>query len=79
MSTWHGIYAPAGTPEPVQQRLAEAVRGALRDERLRARYADLLTDVPTEDRQGLEFHRRFFAEEINRWRPIIQAAGAYAD
>ena len=79
MSTWHGMYAPAGTPEPVQERIAAAMREALKDEKLRARYADLLTDVPTAERQGLAFHRRFFAEEITRWRPIIQAAGAYAD
>lgn len=79
MSTWHGLYAPAGTPEPVQQRLSAAIRAALKDEKLLERFAGLLTDVPTADRQGLDFHRRFLGEEIARWRPIIQAAGAYAD
>ena len=79
MSTWHGIFAPAALPEPIQQRLSTAIMEALKDERLRARYADLLTDIPAADRQGLAFHRRFFPEEINRWRPVIQAAGAYAD
>lgn len=79
MSTWHGLYAPAGTPEPIQQRLSAAIRAALKDEKLLERFAGLLTDVPTADRQGLDFHRRFLGEEIARWRPIIQAAGAYAD
>ncbi|MBX9699186.1 MAG: tripartite tricarboxylate transporter substrate binding protein BugD [Acetobacteraceae bacterium] len=79
MSTWHGFYAPTGTPEPIQERLATAITAALRDERLVERFASLLTDVPTPDRQGLAFHRRFFVEEISRWRPIIEAAGAYAD
>jgi tripartite-type tricarboxylate transporter receptor subunit TctC len=79
MSTWHGMYAPAGTPEPIQQRLSSAIREALKDERLRARYAELLTDIPSAERQGLEFHRRFLPEEIARWRPVIEAAGAYAD
>jgi tripartite-type tricarboxylate transporter receptor subunit TctC len=45
MSTWHGVYAPAGTPEAVQERLATAIRAALREERLRARFADLVTEV----------------------------------
>lgn len=79
MSTWHGLYAPAGTPEPIQVRLSEALRVALRDERLRQRFSELLTDPATEERASIAFHRRFVAEEVNRWRPVIQAAGAYAD
>lgn len=79
MSTWHGMYAPAATPEPVQERLSAALRGALGEERLRTRFAELLTDPATEERASIEFHRRFLAEEVDRWRPVIQAAGAYAD
>ncbi|MBD0272454.1 MAG: tripartite tricarboxylate transporter substrate binding protein BugD [Acetobacteraceae bacterium] len=79
MSTWHGMYAPAGTPEPVQEALSAALRGALREERLRARFAELLTEPATEERATIAFHRRFLAEEVERWRPVIQAAGAYAD
>ena len=79
MSTWHGLYAPAGTPEAVQERISAALQAALRDERLRARFADLVTDVATPERASIAFHRRYHAEEIARWRPIIEAAGAYAD
>ncbi|WP_353212828.1 tripartite tricarboxylate transporter substrate-binding protein [Rhodovarius sp.] len=79
MSTWHGLYAPAGTPEAVQERLSAALRAALREERLRRRFADLLTDVPDEARSTTGFHTRFLREEIDRWRPIIQAAGQFAD
>ncbi|HYF07882.1 MAG TPA: tripartite tricarboxylate transporter substrate-binding protein [Acetobacteraceae bacterium] len=79
MSTWHGLYAPAGTPEPVQQRINAALQAAMRDERLRARFADLVTEPATPERASLAFHRRFHLDEIARWRPVIQAAGAYAD
>jgi tripartite-type tricarboxylate transporter receptor subunit TctC len=79
MSTWHGLYAPAGTPEPIQEQLSAAMQAALREEKLRQRYAELLTEVPSPERQTIAFHRRFLAEEVARWRPIIQAAGAYAD
>jgi tripartite-type tricarboxylate transporter receptor subunit TctC len=79
MSTWHGLYAPAGTPEPIQEHISAALRMALREERLRQRFADLLTDVPSDERASIAFHRRFVAEEVDRWRPIIEAAGAYAD
>ena len=79
MSAWHGLFAPAGTPEPVQEAIAAALRGALREERLRTRFADLLTEPATEERATPAFHRRFLVEEVERWRPVIQAAGAYAD
>jgi tripartite-type tricarboxylate transporter receptor subunit TctC len=79
MSTWHGLYAPAGTPEAVQQRLNAALLLAMQDERLRSRFAELVTDPATPERASLAFHRRFHAEEIARWRPIIVAAGSYAD
>jgi tripartite-type tricarboxylate transporter receptor subunit TctC len=79
MSTWHGLYAPAATPEPVQQRISTALIAAMADERLRARFAELATDVATPERASLAFHRRYHQEEIARWRPVIEAAGAYAD
>lgn len=79
MSTWHGLYAPAGTPEAIQQRLSAAMRAALGDEKLRQRYADLLTEVPNDERASIAFHRRFVVEEVARWRPIIEAANQYAD
>ena len=79
MSTWHGLYAPANTPEAVQRKINAALSAALAEDKLRARYADLLTDVPEAERQSIGFHRRFVAEEVARWRPVIEAAGAYAD
>jgi tripartite-type tricarboxylate transporter receptor subunit TctC len=79
MSTWHGLYAPKGTPEEVQERLSAALRSALAEERLRSRFADLVTEPASNERATPAFHRRFLAEEVVRWRPVIQAAGQYAD
>jgi tripartite-type tricarboxylate transporter receptor subunit TctC len=79
MSTWHAVYAPAGTPEPVQEQLSAMVRVAMRDEKLRQRFAELATAPATEERASIAFHKRFLAEEVARWRPIVQAAGAFAD
>ncbi|KAA2212634.1 tripartite tricarboxylate transporter substrate-binding protein [Teichococcus oryzae] len=79
MSTWHGLYAPAGTPEAVQERLSEALRAALKEERLLARFGELVTAPASPERATPAFHRRFLGEEVARWRPIIQDAGVYAD
>jgi tripartite-type tricarboxylate transporter receptor subunit TctC len=79
MSTWHGLYAPAGTPEAVQEKLSVALRAALREERLLARFGELVTQPASAERATPAFHRRFLAEEVARWRPIITEAGQYAD
>lgn len=79
MSAWHGLYAPAGTPADVVARLGQAIRAALREERLRARFAETLTTVATEAEADAAHHGRFLAAEIQRLRPLILAAGQFAD
>ncbi len=79
MSAWHGLYAAGGTPPEVQERLAQAIRAALRADRLRVRYAETLTTVAAEAEVDPVYHTGFLASEINRLRPLILAAGQFAD
>ncbi|MCW8086087.1 tripartite tricarboxylate transporter substrate-binding protein [Sabulicella glaciei] len=79
MSAWHGLYAPAGTPPEVVARLSQAIRVALREERLRTRYAETLTTVAREEEADPAYHTRFLNSEIERLRPLILAAGQFAD
>ncbi|RVT96015.1 tripartite tricarboxylate transporter substrate binding protein BugD [Rhodovarius crocodyli] len=75
MSTWHGIYGPANLPEPIQQRIAVAIRAAMADPRVRTRFEELVTSPASEEQATPAFHQRFLAEEMTRWRAIIVAAG----
>ncbi|MES2712430.1 MAG: tripartite tricarboxylate transporter substrate-binding protein [Pseudomonadota bacterium] len=79
MSTWHGLYAPAGTPAEVQERLSAAIRAALKEPRLQARFAEMVTTPASDEKATPAFHARFLAAEVARWRPIITAANSYAD
>jgi len=79
MSAWHGIYAAAGTPPEVQERLARAIRAALADDRLKQRFAETLTTVATDAEATPAHHAQFLASEIGRLRPLIVAAGQFAD
>jgi tripartite-type tricarboxylate transporter receptor subunit TctC len=76
---WHGIYAPAGTPEPVVGRLTEALQAALQDANVIARFADLATAPSTQAEATPEALSAKLSEEIARWRPLIEEAGVYAD
>lgn len=79
MSAWHGLYAAPGTPPEIQRRLAQSMRAALREERLLARYAETLTTTSSDAETTPAYHTQFLASEIARLRPLIVAAGQFAD
>ena len=79
MSVWHGLWAPKGTPEPVIAKLVPALAAALKDEKVIERMADLGT-VPVPPEQVTPAALQAQTEsEAAKWRPIIEAAGAFAD
>jgi len=79
MSVWHGLWAPAGTPEPVIEKLTTALAVALKDEKVVERMADLGTvPVPAEQVTPAALQSQT-ASEAEKWRQIVQAAGTFAD
>ncbi|ONG50070.1 hypothetical protein BKE38_19700 [Pseudoroseomonas deserti] len=79
VTVWHGLYSPKGTPAEINTRLSRALQVALRDERLIQRFADLGTAPVAQNEATPEAHRAFWQADIAKWRPVIQAAGQYAD
>jgi tripartite-type tricarboxylate transporter receptor subunit TctC len=76
---WHGIYAPKGTPAEVTERLSKSLQGALKDPNVVARFAELGT-LPSSEADATPAALKAKLEgEITRWKPIIEAAGQYAD
>ncbi|HEY5817256.1 MAG TPA: tripartite tricarboxylate transporter substrate-binding protein [Mesorhizobium sp.] len=76
---WHGIYAPKGTPAEVTERLSKSLQLALKDPNVVARFAELGT-LPSSDADATPAALKAKLEsEITRWKPIIEAAGQYAD
>jgi tripartite-type tricarboxylate transporter receptor subunit TctC len=79
VSIWHGIWAPKGTPAAAVSKLEAALQAALKDPNVVKRFADLGTEpVPLEQATpaALDSHLK---AEIERWKPIVQAAGVFAD
>jgi len=79
VAIWHGLYAPRGTPRAVVDRLAAALQGALRNPRVVTRLAELGSTPEPQDRAAPEALKAMLDTEIARWRPILQAAGEFAD
>jgi tripartite-type tricarboxylate transporter receptor subunit TctC len=75
ISGWFGFFAPKGTPKEVIAKLNDAMVQALADPALRARFADLGLDVASREQQTPEGLAAFTKAEIEKWWPIIKAAG----
>jgi len=76
---WHGMYAPKGTPPDVVARLSKSLQIALKDPNVAARFAELGTKPATEAEATPEALKAKLEGEVSRWKPIIEAAGQYAD
>ena len=79
VSIWHGLYAPKGTPKAVQDKVNAALRVALKDPDFIKREEALGAVIITDARLSGSEHKKFVESEINKWGPVIKAAGQYAD
>jgi tripartite-type tricarboxylate transporter receptor subunit TctC len=75
MSVWHALWVPKGTPREVIAKLNAAAREALADPAIRKQLQELGQEIPPLDQQTPEGLRAHQKAEIDKWWPIIKAAG----
>ena len=76
---WHGVYVPKGTPKEAIDKLNASLKKALKDENVAARFKELGTAPSSDADAPPEALKAKLESEIARWKPIIEAAGQYAD
>ncbi len=79
MSGWFGFWAPKGTPKEAIDKLNGAMRQVLADPAIKARFGELGLDVAAPAQQTPEGLAAFQKAEIEKWWPIIKAAGVKAE
>ena len=79
VSIFHGLYAPKGTPAPVLTRLNTALKAALKDPDFLQKQQGLGAVVVADNRVEPAEHKKFVQSEIQKWTPVIQAAGVYVE
>jgi len=75
--TWNAILAPADTPQPIVERLNEAINKALDDPAVFKRLQEAGID-PTPGSTPKQA-AAFVKAELAKWAPIIKASGAHID
>ncbi|MBC5782961.1 tripartite tricarboxylate transporter substrate binding protein BugD [Ramlibacter sp. USB13] len=79
VSIFHGLYAPKGTPPAVLKKLNDALKVALKDPDFVKREEGLGAVVVNDNRTSPAEHKKFVQSEINKWSPLIKAAGVYVE
>jgi tripartite-type tricarboxylate transporter receptor subunit TctC len=75
IAIWYGLWVPRGTPADVIARLNAAVVSALADGPTRDKLAALGMEIVPRERQSPEALGAHQKAEIEKWWPIIKAAG----
>jgi tripartite-type tricarboxylate transporter receptor subunit TctC len=71
VSTWYGLWAVKGTPQPIVDKMAAEVRKALANPDIQSRWHEAGSEVPQMSQQ--EFAAKVDAE-IERWGSVVKAA-----
>ncbi len=79
VTNWQALFVPKGTPKMVVAKLNAAVVDALADPAVRQRISDQGFEVPPRAQQTPEALAAFQKAEIEKWWPIIKAAGIKAE
>jgi tripartite-type tricarboxylate transporter receptor subunit TctC len=72
-TAWYGVAAPKNTPSEIVDTLNKEINAGLADPRIKARFADLASNVipgsPTD-------FGKLVAEEIEKWGKVVKFSGA---
>jgi tripartite-type tricarboxylate transporter receptor subunit TctC len=79
IGVWFGVYAPAGTPQPVIAILNKALREIVQDKAVAEKLAGIETYLLPLDQATPEALRAKLASQIALWTPIIEKAGIQAE
>jgi|SRR5882757_6647442 len=79
LPVWSGMWVPKDTPKDIIDKLNGAVVESLADATVRKRLADIGQEIYPREQQTPEALRAYHKAEIEKWWPIVKAAGIKAE
>ena len=79
VGNWNGFWVPKATPRAVVTKLNAAVRKIMADPDMRGRMLKLTYEMPADDQLTPDALAALQTAEIQKWWPIIKAAGISAN
>ena len=76
VSTWYAMFAPAGTPKPIIDKMTAEVQKALNTPKLKAIWTQNGSETP--NLYGAAFGK-LVSDDINRWADVVKKSGAKLD
>lgn len=73
MTSWIGVFAPAGTPSPIVHRLSQSIHKALADPKIRQQ---LTSQAAQPVGSSPEEFSKFVHAETTRWTTVVKESGA---
>jgi tripartite-type tricarboxylate transporter receptor subunit TctC len=70
---WSALFAPKGVPQPIRDKLTDALDRALDDDNVRRRLVDIGGTIPAKAKRGQRPLAALMKSEIARWTSIIDA------
>jgi len=78
-SLWSALFAPQGTPRDIIEKLNGAAVTTLADPGVRHKFEAMGVQIPPDDQQTPQALATYQKAEIEKWWPIIKAAGIKAE
>jgi tripartite-type tricarboxylate transporter receptor subunit TctC len=78
-SLWSALFAPRGTPRDIVEKLNSAAMTTLADPAVRQKFEAMGVQIPPDEQQTPEALAAYQKAEIEKWWPIIKAAGIKAE
>jgi tripartite-type tricarboxylate transporter receptor subunit TctC len=75
LPVWYGMWAPKGTPKDIIGKLNSAIVQCLADSSVRQQLADIGQEIYPREQQTPEALGAYQKAEIDKWWPIVKAAG----
>jgi tripartite-type tricarboxylate transporter receptor subunit TctC len=72
---WTALFAPKKTPAAIVTKINDAVQKAMQDPTITKRLGEIGADIPSPGQRSPEALRKLVDSEVDKWVPLIKAAG----